>query len=57
MPMIWSASWDTMMRRRLRIFLHLTRPGFTATEGCITLTLDDMLLRLAGPGSAIEIKL
>lgn len=41
------------------IFLHLVRPGFTPTEGCIALSLDNMLevMRLAGPGSAIEIKL
>jgi L,D-peptidoglycan transpeptidase YkuD (ErfK/YbiS/YcfS/YnhG family) len=41
------------------IFLHLARPGFTPTEGCIALSLDDMLevMRLAGPGSAIEITL
>ncbi len=40
------------------IFLHLARPGFVPTEGCIALTLDHMLevMRLAGPGSAIEIK-
>ena len=40
------------------IFLHLARPGFAPTEGCIALTLEDMLevIRLAGPGSAIEIK-
>jgi L,D-peptidoglycan transpeptidase YkuD (ErfK/YbiS/YcfS/YnhG family) len=41
------------------IFLHLARPGFTPTEGCVALSLEDMLevVRLAGPGSAIEIKL
>ena len=41
------------------IFLHLARPGFTPTEGCIALSLEDMLevMRLAGPGSAIEITL
>jgi L,D-peptidoglycan transpeptidase YkuD (ErfK/YbiS/YcfS/YnhG family) len=40
------------------VFLHLARPGFTPTEGCIALTLDDMLevMRLARPGSAIEIR-
>ena len=40
------------------IFLHLARPGFTPTEGCIALSLEDMLevMRLAGPGSAIEIR-
>lgn len=41
------------------VFLHLSRPGFTPTEGCIALSLDDMLevMRVAGPGSAIEIRL
>lgn len=40
------------------IFLHLARPGFTPTEGCIALSPEDMLevMRLAGPGSAIEIR-
>ena len=40
------------------IFLHLAREGFTPTEGCIALSLDDMLevMRLAGPGSAISIQ-
>lgn len=40
------------------IFLHLARPGFTPTEGCIALSLEDMLevMRLAEPGSAIEIR-
>ena len=40
------------------IFLHLAREGFPPTEGCVALALDDMLevMRLAGPGSAIEIK-
>jgi len=41
------------------IFLHLARPGFTPTEGCIALRLAAMLevMRHAGPGSALEIKL
>lgn len=39
------------------IFLHLARPGFAPTEGCIALALEDMLdvMRLSGPGSAIRI--
>lgn len=40
------------------IFLHLARDGFTPTEGCIALGIEDMLelMRLAQPGSAIEIR-
>jgi L,D-peptidoglycan transpeptidase YkuD (ErfK/YbiS/YcfS/YnhG family) len=39
------------------IFLHLARPDFSPTEGCIALARDDMLalLRLAEPGSAVAI--
>jgi L,D-peptidoglycan transpeptidase YkuD (ErfK/YbiS/YcfS/YnhG family) len=40
------------------IFLHLARPDFRPTEGCVALTLDVMqaLLALAEPGSAIAIR-
>lgn len=40
------------------IFLHLARPGYVPTEGCIALSRPDMeaLLGLAGPGAAIEIR-
>lgn len=40
------------------IFLHLAKPGFPPTQGCVALTREDMLelLRLADPGSAIAIK-
>lgn len=40
------------------IFLHLARPGYLGTEGCVALARPDMeaLLGLAGPGSAIEIR-
>jgi L,D-peptidoglycan transpeptidase YkuD (ErfK/YbiS/YcfS/YnhG family) len=39
------------------IFLHLARPGFPPTQGCVALSRADMLelLLLAGPGSAIAI--
>jgi L,D-peptidoglycan transpeptidase YkuD (ErfK/YbiS/YcfS/YnhG family) len=39
------------------IFLHLARPGYLPTEGCIALSLEDMLMVMetAQPGSAIKI--
>ncbi len=39
------------------IFLHLARPGYLPTEGCIALSLEHMLevMALAEPGSAIKI--
>lgn len=39
------------------IFLHLARPDFSPTEGCVALTREDMeiLLRIARMGDAIEI--
>ena len=39
------------------IFLHLARPGYPPTQGCVALGLEDLLelLRRAGPGSALEI--
>jgi L,D-peptidoglycan transpeptidase YkuD (ErfK/YbiS/YcfS/YnhG family) len=39
------------------IFLHLTRPERTPTEGCIALDRPDLLalLALARPGDTIEI--
>ncbi len=39
------------------IFLHLARPGFTGTEGCIALTRPDLeaLLALARPGDSLAI--
>jgi L,D-peptidoglycan transpeptidase YkuD (ErfK/YbiS/YcfS/YnhG family) len=41
------------------IFLHLNRPGFTPTEGCVAVTREDLeaLLRAAKPGDAVEIAL
>ena len=40
------------------IFMHLARPDWSGTEGCVALTLQNLLavLRLAGPGSEIEIR-
>jgi L,D-peptidoglycan transpeptidase YkuD (ErfK/YbiS/YcfS/YnhG family) len=39
------------------IFLHLAKPGYPPTQGCVALARADMeeLLRLADPGSAVEI--
>lgn len=41
------------------IFLHLARDGFAATEGCVALARADLeaVLRLAGPGSALGVRL
>jgi L,D-peptidoglycan transpeptidase YkuD (ErfK/YbiS/YcfS/YnhG family) len=40
------------------IFLHLARPDYAPTEGCVALSRDDMtaLLAQAQPGSAIAIR-
>ena len=37
------------------IFLHLARPGYAPTEGCVALARADLeaLLALAGPGDAV----
>lgn len=39
------------------VFLHLARPDFPPTEGCVALAPDDLeaLLRLAQPGDALVI--
>jgi len=39
------------------IFLHLARPGYVPTEGCVALERDDLeaLLAIATPGAAIAI--
>ena len=39
------------------IFLHLARPGYSPTEGCVAVARTDMaeFLRLARPGDTLEI--
>ena len=39
------------------IFLHICRPGYPPTEGCVAIARDDLetLLRIAEPGAAVEI--
>jgi L,D-peptidoglycan transpeptidase YkuD (ErfK/YbiS/YcfS/YnhG family) len=39
------------------IFLHIARPDFSATEGCVACSLADLidLLKAAGPGDALRI--
>jgi L,D-peptidoglycan transpeptidase YkuD (ErfK/YbiS/YcfS/YnhG family) len=41
------------------IFLHLRKPGYTPTEGCVAVAPEDMrsLLETAKPGDAVEIRL
>lgn len=50
---------DRPRRRGLgsAIFMHLARPGYSPTEGCIALDRRDLnrLLALCGPGSAITV--
>ena len=40
------------------IFLHLARPGYTPTEGCVALAREDLeaLLAMAKPGDSLEIR-
>lgn len=40
------------------IFMHLARPDWSGTKGCVALSLPDLLsvLKAAGPGSAVEIR-
>lgn len=40
------------------IFLHIARPQFAPTEGCVAVTRPDLeaLLKLARPGDAVEIR-
>lgn len=39
------------------IFLHVARPGYAPTQGCVALALDDLLalLRACGPGAVLHI--
>ena len=41
------------------IFMHLTRPDWSGTEGCVALSIEDLkdVLRLAGNESEIEIRI
>lgn len=41
------------------VFMHLARPGFPSTRGCVAITEDDlrMLLAAAGPKTRLEILL
>jgi L,D-peptidoglycan transpeptidase YkuD (ErfK/YbiS/YcfS/YnhG family) len=50
---------DAPVRRGLgsAIFLHLARPNFAPTEGCIALSLPDLRTVLAGGLRAIEVRL
>jgi L,D-peptidoglycan transpeptidase YkuD (ErfK/YbiS/YcfS/YnhG family) len=40
------------------IFMHVAKPGYTPTEGCVALNVDDLLavLKLLGPSSTITIE-
>jgi L,D-peptidoglycan transpeptidase YkuD (ErfK/YbiS/YcfS/YnhG family) len=40
------------------IFLHIARPGYSPTEGCVAVTREDLeeLLAAAKPGDAVEIR-
>jgi L,D-peptidoglycan transpeptidase YkuD (ErfK/YbiS/YcfS/YnhG family) len=40
------------------IFLHLARPDYAATHGCVAVRREDLdaLLRMARPGDAVEIR-
>jgi L,D-peptidoglycan transpeptidase YkuD (ErfK/YbiS/YcfS/YnhG family) len=40
------------------IFLHLARPGYLPTEGCVVVTREDLeeLLAVAKPGDSVEIR-
>jgi L,D-peptidoglycan transpeptidase YkuD (ErfK/YbiS/YcfS/YnhG family) len=40
------------------IFMHVAREGYAATQGCVALAREDLeaLLKLAGPGSTLEIR-
>lgn len=52
--------WNVSSRRRHRgsaIFLHLARPGYLPTEGCVAVSLRDMqrLLRCLRPGTVVRV--
>jgi L,D-peptidoglycan transpeptidase YkuD (ErfK/YbiS/YcfS/YnhG family) len=39
------------------IFLHVAKPGYSLTEGCIALSLEDLLyvLKTAGPKTQLAV--
>ncbi len=39
------------------VFMHIAKPDYTPTEGCVALATDDLLhvLSLSGPGAALQI--
>lgn len=41
------------------IFMHIAREGYTPTQGCVALALDDLLavLRVSGPDTALRVNL
>jgi L,D-peptidoglycan transpeptidase YkuD (ErfK/YbiS/YcfS/YnhG family) len=45
-------------RKGSAIFLHIARPGYAPTEGCVALAREDVeaLIALARPGDAVEIR-
>lgn len=58
--MVMVLDWNIRSRRRGRgsaIFLHLAKPGFQPTEGCVALTPKAMrrLLAFAGKGAVIRV--
>jgi len=48
----------TIAGRGSAIFIHVARPDYGPTEGCVALALDDLveLLRLCGPETLLSIK-
>ncbi len=39
------------------IFLHLVRPDYSPSSGCVTLALDDLLAVLADADTSVEVRL
>jgi L,D-peptidoglycan transpeptidase YkuD (ErfK/YbiS/YcfS/YnhG family) len=46
-------------QRGSAIFVHVARPGFSPTEGCVALAASELLtlLAVAAPGDALEIRI
>ena len=58
--MVMVLDWNIRSRRRSRgsaIFLHLAKPGYQPTEGCVALTPKAMrrLLAFAGKGAVLKV--